>query len=215
MRTQFFAPSTHRPDWLANNESENPIAQMASSPPPQTLHVESDQATSAWLRKLPMQLNTQNRFVPDFVRVSPKASDIQQLGQCVPALRLTEEHVVCLVYLAKSLKKQKELAVSNIDRYYRIFWCAMCMSAWKCSNLEKCYYRKLLNSILNMYHQTLVSYCFIFKIYFTSEIPERFQNKTNQVLTSCRDVEVSCVYYFLYHWKWGEYWTSNYKLKVF
>ena len=63
------------------------MARTSDSPPPQTLHVELEQTTSAWLRKLPMQLNTPNIFVPDLVRVSPNASDVQRLGQCVPAFR--------------------------------------------------------------------------------------------------------------------------------
>ena len=67
-----------------NRESENPMAQTANSPTPQT----SEQTMSTWLRKLPTQLNTPNRLVPNLVRVSPNASDGQRLGQCVPALRL-------------------------------------------------------------------------------------------------------------------------------
>ena len=72
---------------LAHNQSENPTAQTADSQPPQTSHVESEQTTSTRLLKLPTQLNTLNRFVPDLVRVSPNASDVQWLGWCVPALR--------------------------------------------------------------------------------------------------------------------------------
>ena len=71
---------------LAHSQSENPMAQTANSQPPQTSHVESDQTTSARLRKLPTQLNTWNRFA--LVRVSPNASDIQRLGRCVPAFIL-------------------------------------------------------------------------------------------------------------------------------
>ena len=41
------------------------MAQTPDSPPPQTSHVESEQTTSEWLRKLPTQVNTQNIFVPD------------------------------------------------------------------------------------------------------------------------------------------------------
>ena len=94
-----FHPS-HTPGWFAStppvrmviqlthNQSENPMAQTADSQPPQTLHVESEQTTSARLRKLPTQLNTLNRFVPDLVWVSPYSSDVQQLGQCVPVFRV-------------------------------------------------------------------------------------------------------------------------------
>ena len=63
------------------------MAQTADSQPPQTLHVESEQTMSAGLGKLPTQLNTPNIFAPDFVQVSPNASDVQWLGHCVPALR--------------------------------------------------------------------------------------------------------------------------------
>ena len=86
-RTQCSAPPTLRADSLAHRQSENPTAQTADSQPPQTSHVESDQTKSMWLRKLPAQLNTPNRNVPDLVRVSPNASDVQRLGRCVPALR--------------------------------------------------------------------------------------------------------------------------------
>ena len=44
------------------------------------------QTTSARFRKLPTQLNTPNRFVPELVRVFPNASDVQRLARCVPAL---------------------------------------------------------------------------------------------------------------------------------
>ena len=70
---------------LAHNQSENPMAQTSDSPPPQTLHAESKPTTSARLRKLPTQLNTPNILVPDLVRVSPNASNVQRLGRCVPA----------------------------------------------------------------------------------------------------------------------------------
>ena len=74
---------------LAHNQSENPVAQMSDIPPPQTSHVELEQTTFAWLRKPPTQLNTPNIFVPDLVRVSPNASDVQRLGRCVPAFKVT------------------------------------------------------------------------------------------------------------------------------
>ena len=70
---------------LAQNQSDNPMAQTSDGPPPQTSYVELEQTTSAWLRKLPAQLNTPNIFVPDLVRISPNASDVQRLGWCVPA----------------------------------------------------------------------------------------------------------------------------------
>ena len=71
----------------AHNQSENEMAQTANSQPSQTLHVELEQTMSTRLRQLPTQLNTPNIFVPKLVGVSPNASDVQQLGQCVPALR--------------------------------------------------------------------------------------------------------------------------------
>ena len=37
------------------------------------------------LRKLSMQPNTPNIFVPDLIRVSPNVSDVQRLGRFVPA----------------------------------------------------------------------------------------------------------------------------------
>ena len=61
-------------------QSENPMAQTSDRPPPQTSHTQSDPTTSAQLRKLPTQLNTPNMFVPDLVRVSPNASDVQRLS---------------------------------------------------------------------------------------------------------------------------------------
>ena len=89
MRTQYYAPPTHHADSLAHRLSESPMAQTADSQPPQTSHVESEQTTSAWLWKLPAQLNTPNIFVPDLVRVSPNSSDIQRLGRCVLALKVS------------------------------------------------------------------------------------------------------------------------------
>ena len=87
MRTQYTASPTHHTDSLAHHQSENPMAQTSDGPPPpQTSHVQSEQATSVQLQKPPMQLNTPNIFVPDLVRVSPNASDIQRLGRCVPVL---------------------------------------------------------------------------------------------------------------------------------
>ena len=53
----------------------------------QTLQVESDQTLSTQFQKPPIQLNTPNRFVPELVRVSPNVSDVQRLGQCVPAFK--------------------------------------------------------------------------------------------------------------------------------
>ena len=91
MRTQYSAPPTHRADSLAHRQSECPMAQTADRQPPQTLHVESDQTPSERLQKLPTQLNTANRFVPDLVRVSPNASDFQQLGRCVDNASLLYE----------------------------------------------------------------------------------------------------------------------------
>ena len=85
MRTQYSAPPTHRADLLAHRQSEYLMAQTADSQPSLTLHVESEQKMSEWLRKLPTQLNTPNIFVPDLIRVSPNASDVQWLGRCVPA----------------------------------------------------------------------------------------------------------------------------------
>ena len=62
------------------------MAQTSDGPPPQTLHAQSEPTTSVQLRKFRTQLNTLNIFVPDLVRASPNASDVQRLGQCVPAL---------------------------------------------------------------------------------------------------------------------------------
>ena len=69
-----------------NDGTECIEKQSAHSIP--TSYVESEQTTSARLQKLPTQLNTPNIFIPDLVRVSPNASDVQWLGQCVPAFRL-------------------------------------------------------------------------------------------------------------------------------
>ena len=88
-RTQYSALPTHCADSLADHQSEIPMAQTADSQPLQTLHVESEQTTSAQLRKLPMQLNTPNIFVPDLVQVSLNASDVHWLGRCVPAFKHT------------------------------------------------------------------------------------------------------------------------------
>ena len=88
MRTQYSAPATHRPDLLAHRQSENPMAQTSDGPPPQTSHAQSDPTASIRLRKLPTHLNTPNIFVPDLVRVSPNASDVQLLGRCVGALAI-------------------------------------------------------------------------------------------------------------------------------
>ena len=113
--TQYSAPPTHHADslahhqseriQLAHNQSENPMAQTSDGPPPQTSHAQSDPTTSARLRKLPTQLNTPNKFVPKLVRVSPNASDVQRLGQCVPALsggRLLFQMKFVNVLLSKS-----------------------------------------------------------------------------------------------------------------
>ena len=67
-------------------QSAHSIPPSSDSPPPQTLHAKSEPTESVQLRKLPTQLNTPNRNVPDLVRVSPNASDVQRLGRCVPAL---------------------------------------------------------------------------------------------------------------------------------
>ena len=76
------------------------MALMANSQPFQTSHVESKQTTSSTrFQKLLMQQNTPNRFVPKLVRVSLNGSDIQWLGQCVPALFQTD-----CQYLLKSKK---------------------------------------------------------------------------------------------------------------
>ena len=66
------------------------MAQTADSQPSQTSHVELDQTTPERLRKLPMQLNTSNIFVPALVRVSPNAS--VALSQ---HLRIISGAVVC------------------------------------------------------------------------------------------------------------------------
>ena len=80
------------------------MAQMADSPLPQTSHAESAQTTSEQLRKLPTQLNTPNIFVSDLVRDSPNASDVQQLGQCVPCLK---SHNNYFFYVQCSLAERK------------------------------------------------------------------------------------------------------------
>ena len=85
MRTQYSAPPTHSANSLAHRQSENPMARTADSQPPKIVHVESEQTTSARLRKLPTQLNTPNRFDRDLVWLSKNASDVQQFGWCVPA----------------------------------------------------------------------------------------------------------------------------------
>ena len=90
-RTQYSAPPTHRADSLAHRQSENPLAQTSDGPPPQTFHVESEQTMSQQLRKLPAQPNTPNKFVPDLVRDSPNASDVQRVGRCVPAFNLRQK----------------------------------------------------------------------------------------------------------------------------
>ena len=90
MCAQYSAPPTHCTDSLAHRQSENPVAQTSNSPPPQTLHAQSD-STSMRLRKLLTHLNTPNIFVPDLVRVSPNTSDVQRLGQCVGALTHCEK----------------------------------------------------------------------------------------------------------------------------
>ena len=64
---QYSTPLTHCADSLAHLQSENPMAQTADSQPPQTSHGESKQTTSTWFQKLPKQLNTLNRFVPELI----------------------------------------------------------------------------------------------------------------------------------------------------
>ena len=63
------------------------MAQMGNSQTSQTLHVKSEQTLSAWFQKIPTQLNTPKRFVPELVQVSPNASDGQQLALCVLGFR--------------------------------------------------------------------------------------------------------------------------------
>ena len=70
------------PSWFANTQ---PIRvsdgfQSSDRRRSQTSWVESDQTPSAWFQKLPAQLNTPSRFVPELIRVSPKTSDVQQFG---------------------------------------------------------------------------------------------------------------------------------------
>ena len=74
MCTQYYAPPTHRADSLAHRQS----IQWLRWPTANLLRL-------CMFRKLPTQLNTPNIFVPDLVRVSPNASDVQRLGRCVPA----------------------------------------------------------------------------------------------------------------------------------
>ena len=52
----------------ASTQPENPMALTETS------HVELEQATSAQFQKLPTQLNTPKRFVPELVRVSPNTN---------------------------------------------------------------------------------------------------------------------------------------------
>ena len=97
---------------LAHNQSENPMAQMSDGPPPQTSHVESEQTTSVRLRKLPMQPNTRNIFVPDLTRVSPNASDVQRLGRCVPAF------ISQCSYLLSKEQGHMRAAFTNINAFW-------------------------------------------------------------------------------------------------
>ena len=73
------------------------MAQTSDSPPPQTLHAQSEPTTSAWLRKLPTQLNTRetNIFVPDLVQVSPNTSTAAAIMQLFCVKWATERLTDC------------------------------------------------------------------------------------------------------------------------
>ena len=125
---------------LLYDQSENPMAQTANSQPPQTLHVESKQTTSVRLRKLPTQLNTLNRFVPDLIHVSPNASDVPALrwhqqeqqkgrGSIGHALKLIqkERRNTCRVNrdrVCSGLRKSRYTRTTNWNRNLWMFVCS-------------------------------------------------------------------------------------------
>ena len=73
---------------LAHNQSEYPLASNPQTA--DTLRLCKLNLTRHNLRgsKSFQQRNTPNRFVPELVWVSLNVSDIQHLGQCVPALNV-------------------------------------------------------------------------------------------------------------------------------
>ena len=73
-------PHTHRIDLLAHRQSEWLFSWNTTNQRIQWLRW-----PTANLLRLRMLNNVQQCFVPDLLRVSPNASDVQQLGQCVPA----------------------------------------------------------------------------------------------------------------------------------
>ena len=106
------------------------MAQTSDGPPPQTSHAQSEPTTSTWLRKLPTQLNTPNIFVPDLVQVSPNASDVQQLGRCVPAftfIRWPEKYNCELTQVQINKPHQTESSLP-VFSFLVLFW----VSAKRC-----------------------------------------------------------------------------------
>ena len=86
------------------------MSQTANSQPSQTSQVESEQALSAQLWKLPV--NIPNRFVPDLVRVSPNASDGQRLARCDSGFTL---HHLCKCFApVHNLSKQMPSSISSL-----------------------------------------------------------------------------------------------------
>ena len=90
-KSGLFRPS-HTLCWFASTPPIRMVIEQKSNPPTaDTLRLCKLNLTRHCppIQKLPTQLNTLNRFVPELIRVSPDVSDIQSLRQCVPALMCT------------------------------------------------------------------------------------------------------------------------------
>ena len=90
---------------------------------------------SLWLQKLPTHLNTPNRNVPDLVRVSPNASDVQRLGQCVPAFRESMFKIVQL-HTREFLSTSPPWPTFGLIGEMRYHECHLDTVRWKCGSLH-------------------------------------------------------------------------------
>ena len=114
----------------AQNQSEYPMAKIISRQPSQNLHDESDQTQSALFPKLPTQLNTQNRFAPELVRVSPNVSDGQRLGHLIGSSHRRRRFITWFI------KLRTHSSLSGVV-HYEPHWEVAAVASWISINPER------------------------------------------------------------------------------
>ena len=92
------------------------MAQTADSQPSQTSHAESEQTISA---KLPTQLNTPNRFVPDLIRVFPKRPTVRPVCYC---LKYTCRQRAALPVTLMTASRERHIMDKFLQNFY-LFFC--------------------------------------------------------------------------------------------